>query len=138
MLAKVRELVSLLASDPLTVKDVAATLGTIARDDGGTVEVAPADPSLQEVTVARGIDIATRTRSDEPGFVWMVPTEALTLSSLAEAFGSYREIPREERDRLPQAIFYIKQTAAPCLVTLIADVRDGEAVSLTLRRDKLP
>jgi hypothetical protein len=138
MLAALQEMVSLLASDPLTVQQVAAKLGVVAEDLGASLAVAPADPLFEEVIVARGIDLATRLPSDEPAFVRLVPADPPSLETLAAAFGSYREIPPEDRGQLPQAIFYLQPPEGPCLVALIAEVREGQAVSITLRRDRLP
>ena len=138
MLATLQELISLLASDPLTVDQVVAALGTVADDYGVSLAVAPADPLFQEVIVARGVDLETRLPSDEPAFVRLTPAEPPSLETLAEAFGPYREIPREGRDRLPQAIFYLQPPEGRCLVALIAEVSEGQAVSITVRRDKLP
>jgi hypothetical protein len=138
MLAALQELVSLLASDPLTVQQVAEKLGTVAEDLVASLAVAPADPSFKEVIVARAIDLTTRQPSDVPALVRLVPAEPPSVEALAEAFGPYREIPPQDLDRLPQAIFYLQLPEGPCLIALIAEVREGQAVSITLRRDKLP
>ena len=138
MLAALQELVSLLASDPLSVDQVVAALGTIQEDLGASVAVTPASPLFREVIVARAIDLATRQPSDAPALIRLTPADRPTLEALAEAFGRYREIPPEDRGQLPQAIFYLQLPEGPCLIALIAEVREGQAVTLTLRRDKLP
>jgi hypothetical protein len=138
MLAALQRLISLLASDPLTVDQVVGALGAVSQDHGASVAVMPADPLFEEAIVARAIDLTTRQPSDVPALVRLTPAEPPSLESLADAFGPYREIPPEDRGQLPQAIFYLRLPEGPCLVALIAEVREGQAVSITLRRDKLP
>ena len=138
MLAALQELISLLASDPLTVQQVAGRLGEVAEDLVASLAVTPAVPIFQEVIIARSIDLTTREPTDVPAFVRLVPAEPPSLETLSEAFGPYREIPPQDLDRLPQAIFYLQLPEGPCLIALIAEVSDGQAVSITLRRDKLP
>jgi hypothetical protein len=139
MLAALQELISLLASDPLTVQQVAGRLGEVAEDLVASLAVTPAGPDLEEVIIARSIDLTTREPTDVPAFVRLVPAEPPSLETLSEAFGPYREIPPQDLDRLPQAIFYLQlPPEGPCLIALIAEVSDGQAVSITLRRDKLP
>ena len=138
MLAALQRLISLLATDPLTVSQVVDALGPVGQDHGASVAVAPADPAFEEVIVARAIDLTTRQPFDVPALVRLVPAEPPALEALAEAFGTYREIPPEDRGQPPQAIFYLRPSEGPCLVALIAEVREGQAVSITLRRDKLP
>ena len=138
MLAALQELIALLASDPLTAQEAAAALGKVAEDLVASLAVTPAGPHFQEVIVARAIDLTTREPTDVPAFVRLVPSDPPSLETLAEAFGPYREIPQQDLDQLPQAIFYLQLPEGPCLIALIAEVSDGQAVSITLRRDKLP
>ena len=136
MLAALRELASVLARDPLTVDDVIAHLGgTVTHDYGANVVLAPRDPAFREASIVRGLDVATRQQSTAPAHVDLTPAELPTIETLAHAFGTYTEIPGEEKVP-PQVIFYLDMPGQPYTVALIAEVKHGHAVRLTLRRDR--
>lgn len=138
MLAALQKLISLLVSDPLTADKVALQLGTVVEDLGASLAVTPANPLFRDAIVARGIDLTTREPSNVPALVRLTLVDPPPLETLGTVFGSYREVPPEDRGQLPKVIFYIQPPEGPCLIALIAEVRDGRAVTITLRRDILP
>ena len=69
MLAILQSLISLLASEPLSVNRVIMELGKAEDDLGASVLIAPADPLFREAIVVRNIDLATREPGNIPALV---------------------------------------------------------------------
>jgi hypothetical protein len=134
MLATVRALAALLAGDPLTVDEVIAQLGAVAHDYGANVVVTPRDPAFGEASVVRGLDPTTARPSSAPAHVELTLVEPRPIEALADAFGTYREIPAEEKTPR-QAIFSLDLPDRPRQVVLIAHLRQGRVVRIVLRRD---
>jgi hypothetical protein len=135
MLAALQALAALLARDPLTVDETVEQLGTVTHDYGVNVLLMPRDPLFKEANVVRGIDPATHRQSDTPAHVEVTPVEPPAVETLAEAFGTYRRVPGEEKTP-NKVIFYLDMPGQPCTVALIAAVKKGRAVKITLRRDR--
>jgi hypothetical protein len=136
MIAALEALAALLARDPLTVDDVIAHLGPARHDYGANVVLAPRDPSFTEANVMRDLDSAARKHTATPALVTLTPAEPPAVKTLAEHFGPYHTIPAEDKGIPPQVIFYLDQPGQPRAVALIAEVRDGRAARITLRRDQ--
>jgi hypothetical protein len=135
MLAALQALASMLARDPLTVNQVVEELGTVTHDYGANVLLTPHDPLFKEASVVRGIDLTSFEPTDTPAHVALTPVEPPTLETLIRTFGTHTRIPAEEKIP-PQVIFYLDMPSQPCTVALIARIRKGRAVTLTLRRDR--
>lgn len=138
MMDALQSLAALLASDPLTVAQVAARLGAVVTDYGSNVVVAPTDPVFAEANIARQVDRKTLDPVETPAFVILTPAAPVPLAGLTAAFGPSQEVPGPGDDP-PELIFYLPMPGQPCAVALIARVRHDAAVRLTLRRDvRLP
>ncbi len=134
MLAEIKELVSFLASDPLTADQVIKHLGSVTQDHGSNVTIKPRDPEFKEAGVVREIGQTDLKTSNRPALVSLTPIEPPTLVSLAAKFGPYKKIAAEEKNPA-QVIFYLDQPGKPYTVALIGEVKADRVVRITLRRD---
>jgi hypothetical protein len=134
MLTAIQKLAFFLADDPLTVDRVIEYLGTVTEDYDGSVLIKPRDPHFIKANVVRQIDRSTLRPSAVPAFVTLTPVKALSLKSLAEKFGKYKEIPAEEKAPA-QIIFYLDIPGRPCTIALIGTVKDDQVIEIALRRD---
>lgn len=134
MLAALQALAALLARDPLTVDDLIEYLGTVMQDYGANVVLRPRESAFQEASIVRGVKAVGFGPSTVPAHVTLTPVEPPTVETLAQAFGTYTRIPAEAKVP-PQVIFYLDLPGQPRSVALIAEVKQGRAVRITLRRD---
>jgi hypothetical protein len=132
--AALQALALLLAREAVTVDEVVAHLGSVTHDYGANLLIAPRDASFTEANLVRGLDPATRHAADVPAHVEITPAEPPTIEALSRTFGTPVAVPAEERVP-PRAIFYLDLPGQPRGVALIAHVKEGRAVRLTLRRD---
>jgi hypothetical protein len=135
MLAALRSLVDWMGSDPLYVDEMVERMGSIIEDYGPNVLLRPFDPMFSTVNIVRCLDPATSAPTNTPAHLILTPVEPPPLKSLSEAFGEYREVPMRSPFP-PRVIFYLDMLGSPYTVALIAEVQDGKATHITLRRDK--
>ncbi len=134
-LKSLKALTEYLARDPLTVGDVAGRLGKTGKDYGASVDVTPGDPLYRSASIVRRVDQATGDPSGEPAHVTLTPADPPTVEELAREFGAYERVPAE--GKIPErAIFYLDAPGRPYRVALIAQLQQGRAVRLILRRDR--
>lgn len=137
------ELCRRLVSDPVTVDEMAAAVGTVTSSysDGQRLVVEPTSPDFGEARVSSG------TRDGVPTLVRLdlSETAALTVEDLQTAFGDYEEAGRLHFDEDPRLIFHPDTPAElPWTCTLIASIPVAHmrqpdrapVTSLSLRRDR--
>jgi hypothetical protein len=134
MVEDLESIATLLARDPLTVRQVVERLGTVITDYGSNVLVAPSSPLFREANIVRQVDRTTFDPIDVPAHIYLTPAEPPLMDELASAFGTYREVPSLHEDP-PELIFYLEMRGQPYAVALIARVQGDRAIELTLRRD---
>lgn len=134
MIAELKNIATLLASDPLTVQQVIAQLGAVTTDYGSNVLVAPNNPLFREAEVVRKVDLNTFDPLDTPANIHLTPVEPMPVAQLTGAFGAFHKYPAR-RKQLPTMVFDLDVGGQPCAVALIASIKDDQVVELTLRRD---
>ena len=112
-----KDLVRLLCSAPLSVADVRQKL--VKLGVSASVETAPG--------------------KDEPAFVRLeLPVGiGLTLETLAQEFGPYKQLPSMHRGKAIKYIYYVDLPEMPFVCALIADQRREASTieTVTVRRD---
>ena len=137
MVAALRAVASLLAGEPLTVDQVIDHLGAVTRDYGGNVLLAPREPGFRQASVVRAVDPSTGSPTPTPAYVALTPLAPPPLTALTDAFGPFRRVPAT--GSIPErAMFALPTPGSPSAVTLIAEVEQGRATRITLRRDPRP
>ncbi|HZJ65686.1 MAG TPA: hypothetical protein VFD36_19385 [Kofleriaceae bacterium] len=135
MIQLLRDLVALLSNE-ITVDDITARLGPIARDPGVPMpaELAPRDPAI------RRVDVGRYPASGKPYTVELELASPVSVAALADAFGAYRQ-GRTDRG-MPREIAFPPAGIGPWKVVLVAQlpagaspIADGVTSTVTLRRD---
>ena len=135
------QLIELLAQDDLTVADVAARVGPIARDPGPPLD-------LELAPVSQELVAATLTRHRKSGAPYLLNIEPATharstLREWSAVLGPYRRL-RSDLGQPRSVIFDRRRRATRCEVAVIAEL-DGSGADenqalvtrLHLRRDPI-
>lgn len=140
MIDQIKSLCELLSSTPLTVQEVADSIGTTERGGQNNVPltVKPSDRSIKEARI-----VSRDESDDEPAYVELTPVQSLSVSDLKAAFGAYRNVPSGTNpNQPPRVAFEVDDSEMPFTVTLFAayeegsqGAEDGHVMRLTLRRD---
>lgn len=129
------DLITLLSRE-VTLEDVAAYLGPVAREPGAPAagKLTPRDPALRTAEIDRYPD------DGKPYTVELELASPMPVAVLAQAFGAYRQ-GRTDRGQ-PREIWFPPAGAGPWKIVLIAKLPPGTspiaesaASTLVLRRD---
>lgn len=118
-----------LAARDSSVEEVAAALGAVDGDDGGSVRIRPSDPAFASARVVRRADGAFN-------HVEVALAEQVPADELREAFGPPSTPPRLHPGDPERLVFRIDDEALPFRAALIASLRDGAVTEVALRRDE--
>lgn len=139
MIETIRTVAGLLTRDAVTVSEVAAAIGEVqgGGQPGVPIRVAPRDPGVKDVRVARNGE------SDEPSHVDLAPAEPFPMSGLVTAFGPFREVPRLPAAAAPPRVCFNFEPAGPHHgATIFASYREASGgpakamvVAVMVRRD---
>jgi hypothetical protein len=131
MLESVRTLADLLAQDRVTVMDLVARLGGESDDTGANVLVDPtALPGVVRADVVRA-----RAGVDVPAHLELELEEPEPLEPLESILGRPVRVYPDHRGQPVQLVYPIPLVDRSRQITLIANVADGGARILILRRD---
>jgi hypothetical protein len=131
MLESVRTLADLLAQDGVTVKDLVTHLGGESDDTGANVLVDPTGlPGVVRADVVRA-----RAGPDVPAHLELELEEPEPLEPLESILGRPVRVEPDHRGQPVRLVYPIPLVDGSRQVTLIANVDDGGARTLTLRRD---
>ena len=135
MIDTVKELCRVLSAETVTVDDVVAVSGNTPTENGiRSTIVQPESSSFSRVVI--------KTKSDVPATVALTLAEDLTLGSLREEFGDYRNVPRVHPEDSARAAFSVDTgDAFTCTIFAHFDplkqATDTTLVdSLLIRRDR--
>lgn len=135
----IRELVLFLSRDTLTVEDVAARVGSVARDPGVPMP-------LELRPVMAGVRSARLSRYPDSGLPYVLTLEPApdarpTAAALKAALGDYRRA-HTGRSRPIEVMFYPPAAGAHWTVVVIAELLpegdsldEASVTTLALRRD---
>lgn len=135
MISSLQDLLVTLSRE-LSFDEIVARLGTLTEDPGPPLpaRLASADPAFRQISVARDPD------TGKPYTVDLVLAAPLAVTSLAEAFGAYRQA-RTDRGR-PRQLLFAPTGPGPWKIVIIAEIPSGaspldeaETTRLILRRD---
>ena len=139
MIESVQAVCALLAKSPLTVQEVAADLGTLIEDQGGSLPliVRPRDPSYSTAMVTRQFG----TQRAAGVVLRVADTAELSVHSLSAEFGAYTLLPGHWDDLAPSIKFYLGEPAEIGSSSIIAtltpgdweNIDDGSVSELTLQ-----
>lgn len=136
MIAEIQAIACLLASEPLTMDEFVGKFGTVTHDYGVNVLVKPDDPQFKEVSVGRDVDFTTRKPLNTPEDIDITPLKPPTVEALVQAFGPYKKTLTLHYTSPPRIRFYLNMSDRPYRVVMGADIRDGRAIRIRLRREK--
>ncbi len=141
MIQSIDDLIRLLETDPVTLEQAAATLGTIAVDHGdrAALELKPFDTRFRTIELFR----QPGTRSVYSVDLVPADDQTLTVDELGKAFGPYEDASSTHFDVPREIIIYVDHgETTPYTVALIAKVPVGtrdlgpaRVLEITLRRD---
>ncbi len=135
IIGAINRLAALLAQDAVTIDQVGVLLGKVARNNSGNVIIAPHDPLFTEANIVRRLG-QTPEPSSSPAHVDLTLAQPQPVASFESAFGTPREIPSEDKGVPPKLIFHLEMEGQPQSITLIASLKKGEIVAVTLRWDR--
>jgi len=131
MLESVRTLADLLAQDGVTVEDLVTRLGGESDDTGANVLVNPTGlPGVTRADVVRA-----RPGVDVPAHLELELEEPEPLQPLEAILGQPARIHPDHRGHPVQLVYPIPLVDGSRQITLIAELADGGARTLILRRD---
>jgi hypothetical protein len=113
-----------------TAEDVAAVLGTVEGDDGGSLVVRPSDPALTGASVVRAPD------GRRPNHVELTLAEPLPLSAFKERFGDGKELPLLHPSPARRWLFRLDPGGGRYSLAVLPSVENDSVGSVTLRRDE--
>jgi hypothetical protein len=129
----IHDLCALLASDPVTVEEVALRLGAITErlGEGMGLVVAPAAAwaSTATVTPAPGGDAPHLVTLD------VAPATPIAVDALARRLGPHETRRGHHLDDAPRAHWTVDDPSRPFTCSVAAELSGGNATTILLRRD---
>ena len=129
-----------LSRDPVSIEDVAASLGEVVAglDEGPGLAVRPRDAGFASALVVPMPD----TRAPAVVQLELVGAGTLQVKHLSAAFGSYRALRVHGLGAPPRVGFRVDDAGLPYTCMVMADVKpgpdgvaDGDVIAIEVRRD---
>jgi hypothetical protein len=139
MIELIREMIGFLSREPLTVEDVAARVGSVTEDAGGSIPIR-IRPGIA------GIELARLMRDPDSGLpdaleFEFAPDMRPPVKALREALGDYRQT-LTHRGRPHEILFHPPAAGTHWKIVLIAsliehggEIDESSAARLVFRRD---
>jgi hypothetical protein len=135
MFAALQSFVEWMGSDPLFVDEMIDKIGVIIEDYGPNALLKPRDSLFSAAEIVRCPGSTSLVPNNTPSHIILTPAEPPAIETLMQAFGEYQKLPNR-KPFPPRVIFYLDLPGCPYTVALIAEVRQGLATKIILRRDK--
>ncbi|HEX8112119.1 MAG TPA: hypothetical protein VF516_30510 [Kofleriaceae bacterium] len=119
-ITEIRELWDLLSTDPLRADAVVRRIGSIIKDSGRELYIAPSNRRFQAASVYR------EPKNGDVDIVDLTPaaTQRPTVGALRAAFGPYEDASSLHFDVPATLRFNTYHPGGPCTVTLFADLAE--------------